>query len=320
MNAERRIEHRVHDVDVQAVDVVDRLPVGQRRAAERIDAQREAAALESRPCRRRWPDRGHRAARDLRDEWSRPSAPPPIGTRLTPALPSLSRSFARSSIQRVTSVSAGPPSSGLYLKPPSSGGLCDGVMTMPSARWVVATAVVDEDRARDDGRRRDAIVALDDRLDAVGGQHFERRATARVPTARACPSQDTAAARAMRLPVVADRLRDRQDVRLGEGPRQRRAAMPARAESHELIRVARIGTSIVVVALELREINQQIAGRGLPGQRGDGIDDVGHDGYVHATRARRTPRPPRTPRIPSLSLVVLVLLVFLVVSELCSRT
>ena len=33
----------------------------------------------------------------------------------------------------VTAVSAGPPSGGLYLMPPSSGGLCDGVTTMPSA-------------------------------------------------------------------------------------------------------------------------------------------------------------------------------------------
>ena len=33
----------------------------------------------------------------------------------------------------VTSVSAGPPFGGLYLKAPSSGGLCDGVMKTPSA-------------------------------------------------------------------------------------------------------------------------------------------------------------------------------------------
>jgi hypothetical protein len=37
-------------------------------------------------------------------------------------------------IQPVTSVSAGPPWGGLYLMPPSSGGLCEGVTTMPSAR------------------------------------------------------------------------------------------------------------------------------------------------------------------------------------------
>ena len=34
----------------------------------------------------------------------------------------------------VASVSAGPPLGGLYLKPPSRGGLCDGVTTMPSDR------------------------------------------------------------------------------------------------------------------------------------------------------------------------------------------
>src|SRR3954468_3131675 len=34
----------------------------------------------------------------------------------------------------VAFVSAGPPDGGLYLKPPSAGGLCDGVMTIPSAR------------------------------------------------------------------------------------------------------------------------------------------------------------------------------------------
>ncbi len=33
----------------------------------------------------------------------------------------------------VTAVSAGPPSGGLYLIPPSSGGLCEGVTTIPSA-------------------------------------------------------------------------------------------------------------------------------------------------------------------------------------------
>ena len=41
---------------------------------------------------------------------------------------------ARSAIHEVASVSAGPPWGGLYLKPPSRGGLCDGVTTMPSAR------------------------------------------------------------------------------------------------------------------------------------------------------------------------------------------
>src|SRR6476620_7922144 len=55
------------------------------------------------------------------------------GIRRTPASPAASRSLARSWIQRVMSVPAGPPSGGLYLHPPSEGGLCDGVTTIPSA-------------------------------------------------------------------------------------------------------------------------------------------------------------------------------------------
>ena len=41
--------------------------------------------------------------------------------------------LARAAIQLVASESAGPPCGGLYLKPPSRGGLWLGVMTMPSA-------------------------------------------------------------------------------------------------------------------------------------------------------------------------------------------
>ena len=49
----------------------------------------------------------------------------------------LRNSLALASIQSVMSSSAGPPLGGLYLKPPSSGGLCEGVMTMPSASPVL---------------------------------------------------------------------------------------------------------------------------------------------------------------------------------------
>src|ERR1700709_928409 len=57
--------------------------------------------------------------------------------RCTPFIGDASSSLARSWIQPVISVPAGPPSGGLYLKPPSVGGLCEGVTTTPSARFVV---------------------------------------------------------------------------------------------------------------------------------------------------------------------------------------
>src|SRR5260370_120871 len=53
-----------------------------------------------------------------------------------PALrPAAMSSLARFSIHLVAVVSAGPPEGGLYLKPPSSGGVGEGGMTMPSARF-----------------------------------------------------------------------------------------------------------------------------------------------------------------------------------------
>ena len=55
------------------------------------------------------------------------------GTRRTPDIPAAMIALARSWIQPVASLLAGPPSGGLYLKPPSVGGLCEGVTTIPSA-------------------------------------------------------------------------------------------------------------------------------------------------------------------------------------------
>src|SRR3984957_20472756 len=54
--------------------------------------------------------------------------------RCTPASWLARNSFALAWIHAVVSLDAGPPLGGLYLNPPDSGGLCDGVTTMPSAR------------------------------------------------------------------------------------------------------------------------------------------------------------------------------------------
>ena len=68
------------------------------------------------------------------------------GIRFTSARPPSRISFARPAICAVASESAGPPFGGLYLKPPSRGGLWLGVTTMPSARpspskrWVPSAA------------------------------------------------------------------------------------------------------------------------------------------------------------------------------------
>ncbi len=53
--------------------------------------------------------------------------------RSTDAGPAARISLARASMAAVSSPAAGPPWGGLYLIPPSSGGLCDGVRIRPSA-------------------------------------------------------------------------------------------------------------------------------------------------------------------------------------------
>jgi hypothetical protein len=54
------------------------------------------------------------------------------GMRVTLSRLAVSQALASRSMSLVTSMSAGPPSGVLYLKPPSSGGLCDGVTKTPS--------------------------------------------------------------------------------------------------------------------------------------------------------------------------------------------
>src|SRR5439155_17771860 len=67
--------------------------------------------------------------------------------------------------------------------------------------------------------------------------------------------------------VLADRLRRRQDVRLGEAAVVRRAAVTARAEGDELLRIADVGLTLVVRALQRRDVDQLINGCELPGER-----------------------------------------------------
>src|SRR5581483_1948560 len=100
-----------------------------------------------------------------------------------------------------------------------------------------AAAVIDEDGARDDRRRRHAVVALDHGLDAVGGQDFEGGALGRPRQGVRVLAEVQRAVGAPAAAVVADGLGDGQDVGLGEGAVQRRAAVAAGAEADPLVGV-----------------------------------------------------------------------------------
>ena len=131
---EGRVDLVVDDRQVEPVALGDRPPSTRR---SRRPAGRRPGAARWRGSRRGRRPRAGRRRRRRRSRGGAPSArrrPARTGRARRPSRPASSSSLASRSIHAVTSVSAGPPWGGLYLKPPSSGGLCDGVITMPSAR------------------------------------------------------------------------------------------------------------------------------------------------------------------------------------------
>ena len=138
--------------------------------------------------------------------------------RFTETFRALSSSLARFSIQLVVTVSAGPPCGGLYLKPPSSGGLCEGVTTMPSPNSF-SVAVVNQNRSRDDRRGSDAVVLLNQRLNLIRSQHFECRALRRSGKRVRVLAEVERTRSALHSPVVADGLCNSKNMRFVErGP------------------------------------------------------------------------------------------------------
>jgi len=90
-------------------------------------------------------------------------------------------------------------------------------MTMPSARCFLATAVVNQNSARDYRRRSYAVVVLDDRLYIICRQHFEG-GTLRGPRqgVGVLPQVEGA----VRSPALAGSRRSpaySEDMRFGEG-------------------------------------------------------------------------------------------------------
>ena len=121
-------------VDVQPINRIDRLPIRPRGSAQRVHTKLQVGAANGVDV-----DDVLQIAHIGQNEVFLVRARGigslcRTGCALPLGFPARNNSFARSCTQPVTSVSAGPPLGGLYLKPPSSGGLCDGVMTMPSAK------------------------------------------------------------------------------------------------------------------------------------------------------------------------------------------
>ena len=174
--------------------------------------------------------------------------------------------MARLAIAAVASVSAGPPCGGLYLNPPSRGGLCDGVTTMPSAcprapRSLFAAKIASETagvgvKASAESTRTSTPLATS-----------TSRAVSWAGADSACGSRpmNSSTGIALRCPVLADRLRRGGDVRLVEGAVEAGPAVAGRTEHDPLVGVGGIGHDVVVGADDLVDIDEILGLRRLSG-------------------------------------------------------
>ena len=222
--AEGRIHGVAHDGERKPMTLGDQSPVARRRR-RRADRRRDAApSRAARRGRRRSAGPRRTSPRSRSDGWCRRARARASGMRFTSRSPSARSALARCSIQPVAFVSAGPPFVGLYLNPPSSGGLCDGVMTMPSASPVVRPRCSSGSRAT---RRAWAYSRRSRRSSRRRRSRRAPRARCRTPTprARACRSRGTpvrrspARAGSGRWPGSMARMCDSLNAPLSEIPR-----------------------------------------------------------------------------------------------------
>src|SRR5215472_5269911 len=123
---------------------------------------------------------------------------------------------------------------------------------------VLFPAIVDQDQARNHRRRRDAIIALNDRLDAVCSQYFESRALGSTGNCMCIFPHEEGAIDSIRAAVLTDRLSDRENMRFGECRKKRGAAVAARSELDALRRIVYVWDTLVKVALELPHVDEHV--------------------------------------------------------------
>jgi hypothetical protein len=276
---ECRVDHRVHDGDVELVDRVDGLPIGRGRPTERVYTELDAGS----------PDDLHihdvPEILDIRQdqvllvgavcldgarEWHPLHAGGAAPQQLVGSVlhPFGNLEIGRSAVGRVVLEAA-------VLRRVVGRRGHDAVSEMG-----LAAAIVAENGPGNDRRRSEAIVALDDGLHRVGGQYLECRALGRTRHRVGVLTHIDRAVDTLGAAIVADGLGDRRDVSRGERAAERRAPMPAGAEADELARITQVGLPFVVLPLELGQIDQQGLGGRLAGQRRD------RGQVLHATRGR----------------------------------
>ena len=260
--AEGRVHARVHDGEVQTVTFLDRLPVVYGRPAQRVHADLHVRAADGVHVQHRaerfdvGPDVvvlvGGRGAQG--GFVGHPPQAVAVGMQeLIRAMlnPVGDIRVRRTAVRRIV------------FQPAVGRRVVGGRDANPIRQPVFAATVILQDREGKSGRGRESVIGLDENLDAVGREDFQGGALGGRGESMGVLRHEHRPRRAVGAPVVADRLGDGEDVRLGEGAIKRRAAMPAGAEADELIRVGEVRGALVVVAFERGDINQQLRRGGL---------------------------------------------------------
>ena len=212
---ERGIDRRIDDRDVQLVEGIDRFPIGLGRPSKWIHTEREVGGTDRLHVhhlfqildvgqdqvflvnRRRLDGRGERHSLHL----GVAAAQQLVGSTLNPG----------------GDVGVGWTAIGrVVLEAAVFGRIVRGSDDDAVGEVSIAAAVVDEDGPRDDGRRRHTVVTLHDGLDSIRGQHFDRGVLGRSGSGVRILSYIERTVDPFTAAIVADGLRDRQDVSLGE--------------------------------------------------------------------------------------------------------
>ena len=242
---------RIHDNKVQPIEIADRLPVVHRCTAERIHPQVQAAG-------------GNRLHVDHITKV--------LDIRRHEIISAYRRGFARDFDGYATDLgNAFAKQAVCLLLDPR----CDvrvgrspaGRVVLETAilRWIVRgcyddsvgrvfamRSVIHQDSSRYDGRRSESVITLNDRFHPVGGQYFKSGPLRQTRQGMRVLSHQERAVDSVGPPIVTDGLCDRQDVRFSEGPVERCAPMPARAEAYELAWIIQVRAPGVVLVFEFR--------------------------------------------------------------------
>ena len=119
---------------------------------------------------------------------------------------------------------------------------------------------------RDHWHRGHAVIRLNDGLDVVSRQHFKSAALRRPRKRVRILAHVKRAMDILHLAIIANRLRDREDVCFVESSTQRSAAMSARAEADELCGISQLRLPLVVFAFQLCYVDKNAFGSRFTGQ------------------------------------------------------